>query len=96
MAYSLDDQGKIESKKLFHDATNLVGKEKGLPDGLKIDDNGNIFASGPGGIWIFNDQGKVLGKIRTGQATSNCAFSDDGKVFFITADMYVMKVDLKP
>jgi gluconolactonase len=96
MAYSLDDQGKIESEKLFHDATNLVGKEKGLPDGLKVDDNGNVFASGPGGVWILNSEGKVLGKIRTGQATSNCAFSSNGKVLFITADMYVMKVDLKP
>jgi gluconolactonase len=96
MAYSLDDQGKIESEKLFHDATNLVGKEKGLPDGLKVDDNGNVFASGPGGVWIFNSEGKVLGKIRTGQATSNCAFSVNGKVLFITADMYVMKVEMKP
>lgn len=96
MAYSLTPEGMIESKKVFYDATSFVEKEKGLPDGLKVDKNGNIFASGPGGIWIFNDAGKVLGKIRTGQATSNCAFGEDGKVLFITADMYVMRIILKP
>lgn len=96
MAYSLNHEGMIESKKVFHEATDLVGKEKGLPDGLKVDTNGNVFASGPGGVWIFNDAGKVLGKIKTGQATSNCAFGESGKELFITADMYVMRVKLKP
>ncbi|MCK5104417.1 MAG: SMP-30/gluconolactonase/LRE family protein, partial [Cyclobacteriaceae bacterium] len=76
-------------------ATSLVKKEAGLPDGLKVDSNGNIFATGPGGVWIFNDEGRVLGKIRTGQATSNCAFGNNDKVLYITADMYVMKVNLK-
>ena len=95
MAYSLNDEGLIESKRVFYDATSLVKKEAGLPDGLKVDSNGNIFATGPGGVWIFNDEGRVLGKIRTGQATSNCAFGNNDKVLYITADMYVMKVNLK-
>lgn len=94
MAYSLDSAGTINDYRVFHDATSLVGSEAGLPDGLKVDKHGNIFASGPGGIWIFNDSGKVLGKIKTGQATSNCAFGDGGTTLFITADMYVMKVAL--
>lgn len=94
MAFTLNDDGMIESKRVFHDATFLVEKEAGLPDGLKIDSNGNIFATGPGGVWIFNEQGKVLGKIRTGQATSNCAFGNDGKMLYITADMYIMRVRL--
>jgi len=95
MAYQLNVNGEIEKEKVFYDATEFVNKEPGLPDGLKIDANGNVFASGPGGIWIFNDSGNVLGKIKTGQATSNCAFGENGKVLFITADMYVMKVDLR-
>lgn len=73
----------------------MVGKEAGLPDGLKVDSKGNIFATGPGGVWIFNDNGKVLGKIKTGQATSNCAIGNNGKILYITADMFVMKVQLK-
>jgi gluconolactonase len=94
MAYSLDGEGKITDTQVFYDVTGFVGSEAGLPDGLKVDKRGNIFASGPGGIWIFNDSGKVLGKIKTGQATSNCAFGQGGTALFISADMYVMKVAL--
>jgi len=69
--------------------------EKGLPDGLKVDKQGNIFASGPGGIWIFNKAGKVLGKIKLTESASNCALSDDDKVLFITNDMYVLRVKMR-
>ncbi len=93
-ACDLDEDGMIKTRRIFYDATNLVEKEKGLPDGLKVDVDGNIFATGPGGIWIFNAQGKILGKIKTDQATSNCAFGKDGKSLFITADNFVMMVDL--
>ncbi len=94
MEYAIDENGDIVSGRIFHDATELIGKEKGLPDGLKVDSMGNIFASGPGGIWIFDDSGKVLGKIKTGQATSNCAIGNQGTMLYITADMYVMRVGL--
>ena len=96
MEYVLDANGNIAHEKVFYDAIESVGEEAGLPDGLKVDKAGNIFASGPGGIWIFNDSGVVLGKIKTGQATSNCAIGDGGTALYITADMYVMKVSLKP
>jgi len=95
MAFTLNDDGMIESKRVFYNATSLVEQEVGLPDGLKVDSDGNIFATGPGGVWIFNEQGKVLGKIRTGQATSNCAFGNDGKILYITADNFVMRVKIK-
>jgi len=94
MAYNVASDGNIQNGRVFHDATSLVGQEKGLPDGLKTDAKGNIFATGPGGVWIFNPEGKVLGKIKTGQATSNCAFNDDYSVLFITADMYLLRVVL--
>ena len=48
---------------------------------MKIDRNGNAFATGPGGLWIFNKEGKVLGKIKLNDATSNCAFFPDQKNF---------------
>jgi gluconolactonase len=95
MEFDIDKDGNIIDKKVFYDATDLVGQEPGLPDGLKVDEKGNIFASGPGGIWIFNAEARVLGKIKTGQATSNCAIGDNGKHLFITADMCLMKVALK-
>lgn len=95
--YDILAPGKVANKKLFYDATHLVGKEEeqGLPDGLKVHSNGNLFATGPGGVWIFNPQGKVLARINTGQKTANCALTTDEKKLFMTADDYILSVDLK-
>lgn len=95
MVYDVNDQGLLENRRVFHDATIFAENETGLPDGLKVDSNGNIFASGPGGVWVFNEYGTVLAKIRTGQATSNCAFGPGETELYITADMYLMRVRLK-
>ena len=67
----------------------------GLPDGLKIDTEGNLWATGPGGLLVISPQGKHLGTIRTGQATANFAWGDDGHSLYITADMYLMRVKMK-
>ena len=78
------------------DVTAMVGKTRpGLPDGLKIDTDGNLFATGPGGVLVISPAGKHLGTIVTGQATSNVAFGDDGRTLYITADMFLMRVKLK-
>ena len=95
MAYQLSGSGKVQSKKLFFDATGSVPNEKGLPDGLKVNKKGYLFATGPGGVWIFNPSGKHLGTIRTGQATSNVAFNSDQSVLYMTADDYLLKLDLR-
>ncbi len=92
--FDVMEDGSISNGKLFYDVTELVPKEKGLPDGLKVDNNGNLFATGPGGVFIFSPKGKVLGKIKTGQATSNCAFNADKSSLYITADSYVLRVQL--
>ncbi|WP_205728967.1 SMP-30/gluconolactonase/LRE family protein [Flagellimonas onchidii] len=95
--YDILAPGKITNKQIFYDATHLVGKkgEQGLPDGMKVKSNGYIFATGPGGVWIFNQVVKPIAKIRTGEATSNCAFTSNEKRLFITADDFVLAVDLK-
>ncbi len=80
---------------LFYSATDERGGLKGLPDGLKIDKNGNVFASGPGGIWIFNREGKVLGKIKLDEAASNVALSADEKTVYITNDMNLLRIRLR-
>ncbi len=92
--YDLKEDGSLINGRLFHDATAVSKEQAGLPDGLKIDRQGNIFATGPGGVWIFNKEGKLLGKIRSSALTSNCALSED-KTLYITADMYVLSVKLK-
>jgi gluconolactonase len=94
MAYPVLDDGMLGEGKVFFDATELSKKEKGAPDGLEVDEHGNLFASGPGGVLIFTPEGKHLGTLKTGQATSNVAFGEDGKTLFITADMYVLRIPL--
>jgi gluconolactonase len=81
--------------KILYDATSLVATEKGLPDGMKIDSQGNIFATGPGGVFIFNLEGKLLGKIKVPDPTSNCALTGDEKTLFVTNDMYVLRIKLR-
>jgi gluconolactonase len=94
-AFDLTEGDSVTNARVFYDATENTKTEKGLPDGLKIDRNGNIFATGPGGVWIFNLTGKLLGKIKITEATSNCALSDDEKTLYVTADMYVVRVKLR-
>ncbi len=81
--------------KILYDATSLTRTEKGLPDGMKIDSNGTIFATGPGGVFIFNLDGKLLGKIKLPDPSSNCALTGDEKTLFVTNDMYVLRIKLR-
>ena len=95
--YVYDVQGdSLVNGKLFYSAVNEK-KEKvnGSPDGLKIDKNGNVFATGPGGVYIFNSDGKKLGIIKFDESTSNCAFSPDEKTLYITNDMNLVRVRLR-
>lgn len=93
MTYDVQPDGSLKNGRLFYDATSKVGDAfPGLPDGLKVNPQGVLFATGPGGVWIFNPDGTLLGKIFTDQATSNCAFGNDGKALYITADNYLMRV----
>ena len=64
----------------------------GLPDGMAIDKQGHVWATGPGGIYCFTPEGKPIGRLNTGERTANCKFGDDGKTLFIAADMYVCRV----
>ena len=80
---------------MFFDSTNYRAKypeRKGGNDGMKVDQMGNLWATGPGGVLIFDPKGKHLGTILTGQRTANCAFGEDGSTLFITADMYLLRI----
>ncbi len=96
MAYDVTADGGIANGRVFHDATPLVkaGKQ-GLPDGMKIDEHGNLFATGPGGVFIFTPKGKQLGLIVTGERTANVAFGGDGTVLYMTAHDKLCRVQLK-
>jgi gluconolactonase len=95
--YDVQADGTLANGKVFYDATKWVGVfgYPGLPDGLKVDARGNLWATGPGGVLIFGNDGTLLGLLRTGEATSNCAFGEDGQSLFITADMYLLRIRTK-
>ncbi|MCX7825387.1 MAG: SMP-30/gluconolactonase/LRE family protein, partial [Verrucomicrobiae bacterium] len=92
MAYDVKPDGTLANGRVFFDATPLRKGRKGLPDGLKVDRRGNVFATGPGGVLIFSPDGKHLGTLNTGEATANCAWGDDGSTLYITADMFLCRV----
>ena len=95
-AYDISENGKLVNGRTFFDATSMIGKGiKGLPDGLKVNREGVIFATGPGGVWIFKPDGTPLGRIDPGEATANCALGNDGQYLYITADMYLCRVKLR-
>lgn len=94
--YAFDIAGdSLTNPRIFYSAAGYDTSLKGLPDGMKADENGNVFASGPGGIWIFNKNGRLLGKIKLTDAASNCAFSPDQKILYITNDMYVLRLKMR-
>lgn len=80
---------------IFYSTAGYDKSWNGLPDGFKIDKNGNVFATGPGGVYIFNSEGKKLGLLRLENATSNCALSPDEKTLYITNDMYLLRIKLR-
>ena len=92
MAYPVKDDGTLGPGRVFADVTAMVGQHKGLPDGMKVDREGNLFAGGPGGIHVYAPDGKLLGRIDTGEATANCNWGDDGSTLYITADMYLCRL----
>ena len=95
-AFDVAEDGTLANSRLFFDATPFINDgRKGLPDGMAIDQEGNIYATGPGGVLIFSADGTHLGTINTGEATANCAFGDDGSTLYITADMYLMRIRVK-
>lgn len=93
MAFPLNPDGTVGRGRVFADATKQVGpRAPGLPDGMKVDKDGNVFATGPGGVLIFAPDGTHLGTLDTGQATANCGWGEDGSVLYITADMFIGRI----
>lgn len=94
LAFDVLDDGTIANGRVFADARPFIGQWPGAPDGLAIDSAGNLFGSGPGGIYIFAPDGSHLGAIVTTVATANCAWGDDGSVLYITADTAIYRIRL--
>jgi gluconolactonase len=96
MEYRFMENGSLDEGRIFYKASPEGKSDTGSPDGLKVRKDGTIYATGPGGVWIFSPDSVHLGTIKTGQATSNCALDDEGRFLYITADMYIMRIKLIP
>jgi gluconolactonase len=91
-AFPVKDDGTLGERRLFADVTELAKTLEGLPDGLKVDRAGHLFATGPGGVLVYTPDGTRLGRIETGQATANCAWGDDGSTLYITANTLLLRI----
>jgi len=83
MRYDVERDGSLANGKLFLDLNGEPGQE---PDGMKVDRRGNLYLTGPGGLWITDPAGRILGVIRTTHEPANAAWGDaDGKGLYLTA-----------
>jgi gluconolactonase len=92
MAYDVQGDGKIANARVFYDVTSETSE--GLPDGMKLDTSGNIYATGPGGVWIFNPAGEHLGTIQPTEVPANVAWGDDGHTLYMTARTGLYRITL--
>src|SRR5581483_9450727 len=78
MRYNVKADGSVAEPKLVFDASS--DKRDGAPDGMKVDDNGNLYSAGPGGVWIFSPAGEHIGTIDMPEKVGNLAWGgEDGK-----------------
>ena len=95
-AFDVQADGTLANERLFFDARPLSKKDApGSCDGFKVDRDGNVWASGPGGILVITPAGKLIGRINTGVPTANCAWGDDGSTLYITANKALVRVKTK-
>jgi gluconolactonase len=96
MRYPVKSDGTVGKGEVFVDAS--TDKRIGAPDGLKLDTEGNLYAGGPGGVWIISPSGKHLATLLTDKATANVAWggSDDSTLYTTTTDsIYSIRLNAK-
>jgi gluconolactonase len=92
MAYAVRADGSLDKGRVFADSASLYKEGDGVPDGLKVDQHGNVFATGPGGVLVYAPDGTLLGRILTGVPTANVAWGEDGSTLFVTANHRVLRL----
>jgi gluconolactonase len=92
MRYDVAEDGTVRNGRVFYDVT--AQKEDGLPDGMKVDSLGNVYGTGPGGVWVFSPDGKHLGTIKPPEVPANCGWGDDGKTLYMTARTGLYRIKL--
>ena len=92
--YKVQPDGSVSDGALFIDMTGGTGG--GGPDGIRVDQKGNLYSSGPGGVWIMSPEGKHIGSIKAPERVGNLTFGDkDGKMLYIVASTSVFRIPVK-
>lgn len=91
-AYQIKDDGTLSEGKLFWDAMPFAG-EPGATDGMKVDERGNVWTTGPGGVFVLSPEGRLLARVKIAEPTGNLVFGGkDGRTLFIMANHSVLRL----
>src|SRR5437868_13936448 len=93
MRYEAKGDGTLSNEKVFFDMTSAPGED--ALDGLKVDEQGNLYVSGPGGLWVISAEGRHLGTIVAPKNPHNMAWGDDGKTLYLCALGTLYRMPLK-
>jgi sugar lactone lactonase YvrE len=91
-AFSVRADGALSNGRMLLD---MASADPGVPDGLKVDRHGNVFCTGPGGVWVCRADGTLLGRIILPELPANLAWGEDGSVLFLTARTSVYRLQTK-
>jgi gluconolactonase len=93
MAFDVRADGTLANERMFFDARPLLKDgARGGCDGMKVDRDGNVWTTGPGGVLVVSPAGKLLGVLNTGEPTANCGWGGDGGTLYITANHFLLRV----
>ena len=93
--YKVAESGDILNKELFYKSLKENPTEVGAPDGLKVHSSGWVFATGPGGVWVFDENKHLLAKIQMQGFTANLAFDKNEEILYLTAHKELRSLRLK-
>ncbi|ETX06901.1 MAG: hypothetical protein ETSY2_14335 [Candidatus Entotheonella gemina] len=91
-AFDVGSDGMLSNSRILLD---MASDDPGVPDGLKVDSQGNVFCTGPGGVWVCRASGELLGRILLPELPANLAWGEDGSVLFFTARTSVYRLQTK-
>jgi len=91
-AFDVRPDGTLTNGRILLD---MASEDPGVPDGMKVDLQGNVFCTGPGGVWVCRPDGRRLGRIVLPELPANLAWGEDGTVLFLTARTSVYRLPTK-
>lgn len=88
-AFDVRGDGTLTGSRILLD---MASDDPGVPDGLKVDERGNVFCTGPGGLWVCGPDGAFLGRVVLPELPANVAWGEDGTVLYLTARTSVYRL----